>query len=122
MVYSASAVQSLETYKVPYYLLLKQGVWAVIGFGLLWVAMRTDYHVFSRPAFIWAVLGGVVFALCCVFLFPPRNNTYRWLQFGAGQSSPASSRSCGHLLCDGAAERRMHRIHDVTTRFCRSRS
>jgi len=114
MVYSASAVQSLATYKVPYYLLLKQGIWAVIGFGLLWVAMRTDYHRYSKPAFIWTMLGVVVLGLCCVFLFPPRNNTYRWLQFRAVSIQPSEfAKLAAIIFATALLERRMHRINDM---------
>ncbi len=114
MVYSASAVQSLETYKVPYYLLLKQGIWAVIGFGLLWVAMRTDYHQLKRPAVIWTLLTIVVVALCSVFLFPPRNNTYRWMQFRAVSIQPSEfAKLAAIFFATALLERRMHRINDV---------
>jgi cell division protein FtsW len=114
MVYSASAVQSLETYKVPYYLLLKQGIWAVIGFGLLWITMRTDYHRFSQPAVVWTVLGLVVVALLCVFLFPPRNNTYRWLQFHAVSIQPSEfAKLAAIFFATALLERRMHRIDDL---------
>ena len=57
MVYSASAVQSTDAGKAPYYLLLRQLAWVVLGLGVMVVAMRVDYHVLRRPEVIWTLAG-----------------------------------------------------------------
>ena len=43
MVYSASAVVTLERYGKPSMFLIKQGMWAVLGVAMLGVFMRIDY-------------------------------------------------------------------------------
>ena len=57
MVYSASAVMADERYSQPYFFLIKQLMWAVLGVALLGVVMRIDYRHYREPVFIWTCLG-----------------------------------------------------------------
>src|SRR6476619_2159745 len=79
MVYSASAVQAQTKYHAAYYFLFRQLAWGVMGFVLMLVAMRIDYHHYKRPAVIWMALGVVLGGLLAVFLFPKTNGTQRWI-------------------------------------------
>lgn len=115
MVYSASAVQSLNKYGAPYHFLSKQLAWGVIGFGLMLIAMRTDYHHYKRPAVIWSMLGVVVFALLAVFLFGKINGTHRWIVLGGVSLQPSEMAKLAAIIFTSALlERRMHRINDVS--------
>jgi cell division protein FtsW len=114
MVYSASAVLALESREASGYFLVRQFVWAVIGFGLLLVAMRVDYHRLREPAVIWTLLGVTVASLLAVFLFEPRANTYRWLSIGGLSVQPSEvAKLVAIVFAAALLERRMHRVNDV---------
>src|ERR671935_673590 len=66
MVYSASAVVTLERYGKPSMFLIKQAMWAVLGVALLSVVMRIDYRTYRQPVFIWTSLVVVGTALIAV--------------------------------------------------------
>ncbi len=63
MVYSASAVVTLERYGRPSMFLIKQSMWALLGIANLGVFMRIDYRTYRQPVFIWTALVVVVAAL-----------------------------------------------------------
>jgi cell division protein FtsW len=114
MVYSASAKQALDKYHMPYYFLVRQLIWAVLGFGLLLAATRVDYHQYRRPAVIWSLIGVVLTALVAVFLFHPRNGTYRWLTIGFISIQPSELAKLAVIFFVAALlEHRMHRVNDV---------
>jgi cell division protein FtsW len=116
MVYSASASQTIERPDTPYYQLLsvKQVLWGLIGVGLLFAAMRVDYHEYRRPALIWAVMAVVVLALLAVFLFAPRNHTQRWITLGPVSLQPSELAKLAVIVFAAALlERRMHRVNEV---------
>lgn len=50
MVYSASSVMAAKRYHDGFYFLKRQGVFALIGFGLMYAAMSLDYHVWRKAA------------------------------------------------------------------------
>ncbi|HUL73359.1 MAG TPA: putative lipid II flippase FtsW [Vicinamibacterales bacterium] len=114
MVYSASAVQALDTPRGPYFYLLKQIAWVTLGVTLMLGAMRVDYHEYRRPRLIWALLGLTTAALLLVFLFAPINGTRRWLSLGLLSIQPSELAKLVAILFTAAVlERRMHRINDI---------
>ena len=114
MVYSASAKLALDKYQVAYYLLVKQAIWAALGFACLGAAMRFDYHEYRRPAVIWSLIGVVVVALIAVFFFPARNHTQRWIGFAGVTIQPSEFAKLAAILFAAALlERRMHRVNDL---------
>ncbi|MBI5655410.1 MAG: putative lipid II flippase FtsW [Geobacter sp.] len=50
MVYSASSVMAAKRYHDGFYFLKRQGIFALIGFGLMYAAMSLDYHVWRKAA------------------------------------------------------------------------
>ena len=82
MVYSSSAVLALEKNNDPYLYLIKQAVWALLGFLLVPIVMRVDYRNYRQPAFIWTGLGFVGLALVAVLFGQPINGASRWLGIG----------------------------------------
>src|SRR5215210_6422843 len=78
MVYSASAVVALEKYQQPYFFLIKQILWALIGLAFLWIVMKVDYRFYREPVFIWSCLAIVVLALVAVLFRAPVNSARRW--------------------------------------------
>ena len=85
MVLSSSSVDSLAAGHSPYAIALNQGLYALIGLPLLWLASRTPPKVLKRVA--WPLLGAAVFAQVLVFspLGVTRNGNRNWLVI-AGQS------------------------------------
>src|SRR5437867_5910060 len=77
MVYSASAPMALEKYGNGSMFLLKQGLWALLGLGMLGLVMRIDYRTYRMPPVIWTCLAVVGFSLVAVLFSPPVNNARR---------------------------------------------
>jgi cell division protein FtsW len=114
MVYSASALQSMDKYQTPFYFLLKQLAWVAIGLVLMLGAMRVDYHAYRRPALIWSLLGMTVAGLVAVFFFPKINGTHRWVAMGFASLQPSELAKLAAIFFTAAIlERRMHRINDI---------
>ncbi|MDX1998733.1 MAG: putative peptidoglycan glycosyltransferase FtsW [Thermoanaerobaculia bacterium] len=89
MVYSTSAPLARETGLFGNPLLFKQTVAALIGFGLMFVAMHFDYRRLREPAVIYTLVGGVVLVLVAVLFGPERNNTHRWFYVAGFSLQPA---------------------------------
>ena len=53
MVYSASAPIALDDFKDPYYFLIRQAMWAVLGVAVMALAMRIDYRSYRNDPLIW---------------------------------------------------------------------
>jgi cell division protein FtsW len=89
MVYSASAIIAIDRFHDPFFFLKKQLVWAVIGFGGLWVALRLDYRRLERFVVPLLVLS---FVLLVLVLIPPFgqviNGTRRWFRAGPASFQP----------------------------------
>ena len=114
MVYSASTVLALNRHGDPYYFLYKQLTWAVLGFAVMFVTMRIDYHEYRRPAVIWTLLVVTVLGLLAVFFAPEINGTRRWLPFKFFSLQPSELAKLAVILFTAAIlERRMHRMSDA---------
>jgi cell division protein FtsW len=114
MVYSASAVVSVERGHVPYVFLFKQLAWALMGLLLVPVVMRIDYRNYRQPAVIWMVLGIVIVALIAVLFARPVKGATRWLGLGPFGVQPSELAKLAVIIFTAALlERRMERIDDV---------
>jgi cell division protein FtsW len=113
MVYSATAVLADQKSHNPYYFLIKQLVWAVMGVGVMLAAMRVDYHAYKRPQLIWPLLAVTTVGLLAVFLFAPVNGTHRWVGLGPLTFQPSELAKLAAIFFAAAVlERRMHRINE----------
>ena len=113
MVYSASALQAGAA-RPSYEIAAKQAAWAIGGIALLFVLMRVDYHQFSRPPVIWALLGVTVVALLAVFASPAKRETHRWITLAGFSVQPSELAKLVALFFTAALlEKRMHRVNDV---------
>jgi cell division protein FtsW len=114
MVYSASAVVTLERYGRPSMFLVKQAMWAVLGLGLLGLVTRIDYRTYREPVFIWTALAIVLAALVAVLFMPPVNNARRWFGLaGIGVQPSEVSKLVAILFIAALLERRAHRINEL---------
>jgi cell division protein FtsW len=114
MVYSASAVMADERYSQPYFFLIKQLMFAVLGVALLAVVMRIDYRMYREPVFIWSCFGVVCLALVAVLFAPSVNSARRWFSIGGLGIQPSELAKISTIVFIAALlERRMHRINDA---------
>ena len=115
MVYSASAVVAMGRFQQPpWFFLLKQAIWAVLGIGLLGAAMRVDYRLLRRPLVIRTGLAIAVAALIVVFFGPAINGTRRWFSIGGVGIQPSELAKVAVILFTAAAlERRMEGMDRV---------
>jgi cell division protein FtsW len=90
MVYSASAIVAGERFGDPYFFLKKQVLWAFLGLGGLWVALRVDHRHLRRMAWPLVIVTAIMLVLV---LIPPFgqviNGTRRWLRLGVVSFQPA---------------------------------
>lgn len=115
MVYSASAVYAMERHDDPYWFLIKQAVWVLIGLCILPIVMRLDYRHYREPALIWTLLGVVVCALILVLFGRPVKGATRWIQLGSFGIQPSEFAKIAIIIFTAALlERRMDRIDDVS--------
>ena len=114
MVYSASAVIAMTKYQQPYWFLIKQGTWAMLGVFLLIVTMRIDYRTYREPVVIWTALAVAAIALVAVLFREPINGTRRWFGIGGIGVQPSElAKMTAILFCAALLERRMDRINEV---------
>jgi cell division protein FtsW len=113
MVYSASAVWSLDRADDQYLFLFKQLTWAVIGLCLLPVIMRIDYRAYREPVVIWTALAIVGLLLVAVLFGRPVKGATRWLNMGGLGIQPSELAKLAIVLFVAALlERRMDRVNE----------
>jgi cell division protein FtsW len=84
MVYSASAVVASQQNLGQYHYVARQGVWTLIGLGVMLWAMRFDYGRLRSPVIVYGLLALTVVLLLGVFAFPPVNGARRWIRLPGG--------------------------------------
>ena len=89
MVFSASAVMAMKENGNPYYYVIKQGIWTVIGFGAMIFAMQFDYQRLRKRRIVYGLLGLTVVMLLAVFIFPQVNGAHRWIKFAGFSIQPS---------------------------------
>jgi cell division protein FtsW len=89
MVYSASALIAIQEGHNQFYYVIKQGVWMLIGFGVMFFAMQFDYHQLRRWWIVYPFLLVTIFLLLAVFAFPPVNGARRWIRFMGFSAQPS---------------------------------
>ena len=115
MVYSASANKALDLYKDPYFFLIRQGLWAVLGVAVLYVTMRIDYRTYRNGALIWTLLGVVAALLVAALFSPDVNGAHRWVGFNMLKFQPSELAKIVCVLFTALMlERRMHRINEIS--------
>lgn len=80
MVFSSSAITAVERYHNPYYFLIKQMVWAGLGFALMGALLYIPYSFFRRPAVVYTLLAIALVLLTAALFMPTVNRTHRWIR------------------------------------------
>ena len=89
MVFSASAVPAEEKFGSPYYFLIRQSVWTLLGLIGMWWAMHVDYRTYRHPLCVYGGLFVCILLLVGVFLLDPNHNTHRWIRLGSLSFQPS---------------------------------
>jgi cell division protein FtsW len=89
MVYSASAVIAIQENHSQFHYVIKQGVWTLIGFAALFLAMRFDYQRLNRAWIVYGLLLLTIFLLVAVLAFPPVNGARRWIKLSGFSAQPS---------------------------------
>jgi cell division protein FtsW len=114
MVYSASAVLAMNQFNQPYFFLIKQTIWAVLGVAAMSIVMQFDYRRYREPSFVLFVIGVAVVALVAVLAGPPINGSRRWFGIGGIGVQPSELAKLSAILFVAAhLERRMDRIDEI---------
>lgn len=90
MVYSSSALLATEKYGDSYLFLKKQLLFVVVGFGLMFLALKTPYKIYQKLTY--PILGVTMIALVLTFI-PGLNaevgGVARWIKFGKFTVQPS---------------------------------
>lgn len=115
MVYSASANAALELKKDPYFFLVRQALWSILGVAMLSVVMRVDYRTYKNEALIWMLLAAVAILLVGALFSPAVKGASRWVGFSILKIQPSEFAKLACILFTALIlERRMHRINEVS--------
>ena len=89
MVFSASAVMAKERYGSPYYFLLRQSGWALLGLLTMLVLMRVNYRRYNSPSVIFPCVAVTTLLLLATFFLHDSHHTHRWIRFGPLSFQPS---------------------------------
>jgi cell division protein FtsW len=89
MVWSASSALAQEQHGNAYHFLIKQGLWACLGFTVMVAAMRLDYRKLRQPALVYGAVVVTTLLLIVVLFLSPVNDVHRWLRVGDLSFQPA---------------------------------
>jgi len=89
MVYSASAMIAVQENHSQFHYVIKQGVWTIIGFAAMFMAMRFDYRRLNRAWIVYGLLLLTILLLVAVFGFSPVNGARRWIKFSGFSAQPS---------------------------------
>src|SRR5260370_20489056 len=92
MVYSASAVIAQSENHSQFDYVIKEGIWTMLGFVAMFIAMRFDYQRLNRRWIVYGALLLTIFLLLAVFAFSPVNGARRWVKFRGMSAQPSEIR------------------------------
>ena len=80
MVYSASAVLAQNEGHNQFFYVIKQGIFTLIGFAVMFAAMQFDYKRLKNRRVVYGLLIVTTLMLLAVFAFPKVNGAHRWIK------------------------------------------
>lgn len=89
MVYSASAVLALNEGHNQFFYVIKQGIWTLIGFVVMFGAMQFDYKRLKNRRVVYGLLIVTLVMLLAVFAFPRVNGAHRWIKLSRFSIQPS---------------------------------
>ena len=100
MVFSASYYFSINESGNPFYYLIRDGIWVVLGMGLMCFGIVVDYRTWNNKVLILGLLG-VCFALLLLVFTPlghTANNATRWIMVGPITIMPGEISKMGMIF------------------------
>ena len=100
MVFSASYYFSISENGTPFYYLIRDGIWVVVGIGLMCFGMLVDYRKWNNRTFILLALGGCLMLLILVLtpLGSTANDATRWIRLGPVTIMPGELAKMGMIF------------------------
>ena len=99
MVASASSVTALYRQGDSMYFLKKQLIVAILGFILMLVLSKVDYHILTSPKVLIPTLAGIwLFVLITAFVGEELNGARRWISIGGFSIQPSELAKIGWVL------------------------
>lgn len=112
-VFSASAAFARDQGHRYNLFIVKQGLAALVGLVLMWIAMHVDYRHLRRPQVLYAMVVVVLVLLIAVLFAPELNNTRRWLFVGGISLQPSE---LAKLMMVVFVAYQIHSKHDRSSR------
>ena len=100
MVFSASYYFSISENGTPFYYLIRDGIWVILGLVLMCVGMLIDYRVWNNKVLILGFLG-FCFLLLVLVLTPvgsSANDATRWIRLGPITIMPGEIAKMGMIF------------------------
>ncbi len=115
MVFSSSAIMAKEKFGDPNYFAFKQLVSAMLGLAVMFIVMKVDYHLYSRPAIVFSTLAIVVALLVFVIFLAASANTHRWIQLPGFNIQPSELAKLALIFFLAYfLEKRNGKVNDIT--------
>lgn len=100
MVFSASYYFSISESGNPFYYLIRDGIWVVLGLVLMCIGILIDYRFWNRKVLILGLLG-ICFMLLILVLTPvgtTANDASRWIKLGPISIMPGEIAKMGMIF------------------------
>jgi cell division protein FtsW len=89
MVYSASAVMAMEKNGSPFYYVIRQAVWFILGLIAMVILMNIPYRTWNNRILIYSLLAIHMLMLAAVLFAPAVAHVHRWFRVGPLSLQPA---------------------------------
>ncbi|MDR3580531.1 MAG: putative lipid II flippase FtsW [Oryzomonas sp.] len=119
MVYSASSVMAAKRFHDGFFFLKRQGLFALLGFGIMLLVMRVDYHTWKRVAVPGLLL---CLVLLCLVLIPGiggrAGGSSRWIKLPGFNLQPSEMAKLALIMYMAySLEKKQDKVKSLTAGF-----
>jgi len=119
MVYSASSVMAAKRFHDGFFFLKRQGLFALLGFGIMLLVMRVDYHNWKRMAVPGLLL---CLVLLCLVLIPGiggrAGGSSRWIKLPGFNLQPSEMAKLALIMYMAySLEKKQDKVKSLTAGF-----
>jgi len=91
MIYSSSAVVALTHKGTPNFFLLRQAMWAAVGFVALFITLKIDYQHWKNRKVVLGLFAVEMSLLLTALVSPAINGSHRWIRVWKMTLQPSES-------------------------------